>query len=143
MFLKQVSVFLENSEGRLKSALLTLKDANIDIKSLSLADTRDYGMLRMIVSDPDGAVDALKTAGFSAHITKVLAVKLADRVGALADFLKDISGEGINIEYMYAFVAVSREHAYTVFRVSNNERTEELLSAAGVKVANDEMIKEL
>ena len=57
MFLKQVSVFLENSEGRLKSALLTLKDANIDIKSLSLADTRDYGMLRMIVSDPDGAVE--------------------------------------------------------------------------------------
>ena len=60
MFLKQVSVFLENSEGRLKSALLTLKEANIDIKSLSLADTRDYGMLRMIVSSPDEAVTALK-----------------------------------------------------------------------------------
>ena len=127
MFLKQVSVFLENSEGRLKSALLTLKDANIDIKSLSLADTRDYGMLRMIVSDPDGAVDALKNAGFSAHITKVLAVKLADRVGALADLLKDISGEGINIEYMYD-LSLKGEGACMVLKVSDKEACEKLMT---------------
>ncbi|MCR5311923.1 MAG: amino acid-binding protein [Lachnospiraceae bacterium] len=140
MFLKQVSVFLENSEGRLKSALLTLKDANIDIKSLSLADTRDYGMLRMIVSDPDGAVDALKTAGFSAHITKVLAVKLADRVGALADFLKDISGEGINIEYMYD-LSLKEEGACMVLKVSDKEACERLMAGKQYEFVSAECIK--
>ena len=140
MFLKQVSVFLEISEGRLKSALLTLKEANIDIKSLSLADTRDYGMLRMIVSNPDEAVTALKNAGFSAHITQVLAVKLADRVGALADLLKEISGDGINIEYMYD-LSLRSEGACMVLKVSDREACERLMAGKQYEFVTAESIK--
>ena len=76
-------------------------------------------------------------------VTDVVCVEMSDRPGSLADIIKLLAKNDINIEYMYAFVAVSREHAYTVFRVSNNERTEQLLNDAGVKVANDEMIKGL
>ena len=101
MIIKQVSVFLENSEGRLLNALKVLKDTGIDIRSLSLADTSDYGMLRLIVDKPDEAVNALKAEGISAHITEVLSLEVEDRVGALADALKSITEKGHNIEYMY------------------------------------------
>ncbi len=101
MIIKQVSVFLENSEGRLLNALKVLKDTGIDIRSLSLADTSDYGMLRLIVDKPDEAVSALKAEGISAHITEVLSLEVEDRVGALADALKAITEKGHNIEYMY------------------------------------------
>ncbi|MCR5278452.1 MAG: amino acid-binding protein [Lachnospiraceae bacterium] len=101
MIIKQVSVFLENSEGRLSNALLILKNKGIDIRSLSLADTNDYGMLRLIVDKPEEAIAALKEGGLSAHITEVLSLEVDDRVGALADALSKITEKGLNIEYMY------------------------------------------
>ena len=101
MIIKHISVFLENSEGRLQSALRILKDTGVDIRSLSLADTNDYGMLRLIVDRPEDAIKALKDAGLSAHITEVLSLEVDNRVGALADALSKITDKGLNIEYMY------------------------------------------
>ena len=104
MFVNQLSVFIENREGRLDKVLATLKDNDINIVSLSLADTSDYGLLRMIVSDPEKGKAALKEAGFTARVTEVLAVKLAHKVGQLQVLLAEICKAGINIDYMYAFM---------------------------------------
>ena len=102
MFLNQISVFLENRAGRLDEVLETLKVNNINILSLSLADTSDYGLLRMIVSDSEKCKASLKEAGFSAHLTPVIAVKLSHQVGKLQSILNEIDKAGMNIEYMYA-----------------------------------------
>ena len=120
MFIKQVSVFLENSAGRLQSALKVLKNENINIVSLSLADTNDYGMLRMIVSDAARAKDALKAAGLSAHLTDVLAIKLPHTVGSLEHVLSDVADAGINVEYMYA-LSTKDENACIVIKPENAE----------------------
>ena len=103
MILNQVSVFLENRTGRLDEVLETLKVNDINILSLSLADTSDYGLLRMIVSDSEKCKASLKEAGFSAHLTPVIAVKLSHQVGKLQEVLAEIDKAGMNIEYMYAF----------------------------------------
>ena len=143
MSIKQLSVFAENRPGAIVEITDALAGRGIDIRAMSIADTQNFGVLRLIVSDVNAARDALREIECIVSVTDVVCVEMSDRPGSLADIIKLLATNGVNIEYMYAFVAVSREHAYTVFRVSNNERTEELLSAAGVKVANDEMIKEL
>ena len=120
MYINQVSVFLENSAGRLESALKVLKDAGVDIKSLSLADTNDYGMLRMIVSDAAKAKDALKAAGLSAHLTDVVAIKLPHTVGSLEHVLSEVADAGINVEYMYA-LSTKDENACIVIKPEDPE----------------------
>lgn len=127
MFIKQVSVFLENSAGRLDSALTVLKDKNINIVSLSLADTSDYGMLRMIVSDADTAKAVLKEAGLSAHLTDVLAIKLPHTVGSLQKVLSKIADAGINIEYMYA-LSTKDSNACIVIKPSDKDLCVKTLS---------------
>ena len=110
MYLNQLSVFLENREGRLDQVLECLKNNHVNIISLSLADTSDYGMLRMIVSSPEEAKAALKEAGFSANLTPVIGMKLGHKAGSLQRAPSVICKEGINIEYMYA-LATSGEDA--------------------------------
>ncbi len=131
MFLNQLSVFIENREGRLEQVLETLKNNGINIVSLSLADTSDYGMLRMVVSDPVEAKKMLREAGFSAMLTPVLGVKLAHKVGSLQTFLSVLSKEGINIEYMYA-LATSGEDASIVIKTTDLEKSAAVLENAGV-----------
>ncbi len=131
MFLNQLSVFLENREGRLDQVLETLKNHQVNIISLSLADTSDYGMLRMIVSNPQEAKKVLREAGFSAMLTPVLGVKLAHKVGSLQMFLSELSKEGINIEYMYA-LATSGEDAIIVIKTTDLEKSATVLNKAGV-----------
>ncbi len=131
MFLNQLSVFLENREGRLDQVLETLKNHQINIISLSLADTSDYGMLRMIVANPEEAKKALREAGFSAMLTPVLGVKLAHKTGSLQVFLSELSKEGINIEYMYA-LATSGEDAIIVIKTTDLEKSATVLGKAGV-----------
>ena len=143
MSIKQLSVFAENKPGAIVEITDALAAKNIDIRAMSIADTQNFGVLRLIVSDVNAAGDALREIGCIVSVTDVVCVEMSDRPGALADIIKLLASNGVNIEYMYAFVAVSREHAYTVFRVSNNERTEQALAAAGFKVANDDMIKGL
>ena len=143
MSIKQLSVFAENKPGAIVEITDALAARDIDIRAMSIADTQNFGVLRLIVSDVNAARDALHEIECIVSVTDVVCVEMSDRPGSLADIIKLLAENDINIEYMYAFVAVSREHAYTVFRVSDNERTEQVLAAAGVKVANDGMIKEL
>ena len=105
MFVKQLSVFMENREGRLEQAAEVLKQQEINILSLSMADTTEYGMLRMVVSDPEQAQSALRENGFSAMLTDVLAVRLENKVRELHRLTHVLRAEGLNIEYMYTLVA--------------------------------------
>ena len=132
MFIKQLSVFIENREGRLGEVLTTLKDNNINIISLSLADTSDYGMLRMVTSSPDEAKKVLKESGFSAKLTDVLAVKLEHKVGELQEVLEIICKAGINVEYMYA-LATKNDDATIVIKTSNAEEAALLLQKEGAE----------
>jgi len=131
MYLNQLSVFIENREGRLDQVLCTLKNNNINIISLSLADTSDYGMLRMIVSNPEEGKKALKEAGFSAMLTPVLGIKVSHHVGQLQDVLSVISKAGMNVEYMYA-LATSGDDAIIVIKTTDLEKSAEVLNTAGV-----------
>ena len=140
MILNQISVFLENRTGRLDEVLETLKVNNINILSLSLADTSDYGLLRMIVSDSDKCKYCLKEAGFSAHLTPVIAVKLSHKVGKLQEVLAEIDKAGMNIEYMYA-LATGNNDASIVIRTADVEATAKVLEKIGVEfVRNSELV---
>mgnify|MGYP003297679011 CR=1 FL=1 len=140
MFLNQLSVFIENREGRLDQVLNTLKNNNINIISLSLADTSDYGMLRMVVSDPDAGKKSLREAGFSAMLTPVLGMKLGHQVGTLQVALSAIGQAGQNIEYMYA-LATSGEDAIIVIKTTDLEKSAEALKNAGVSLATAEEVE--
>lgn len=135
MFLNQISVFLENRAGRLDEVLETIKVNNINILSLSLADTSDYGLLRMIVSDAEKCKNVLKEAGFSAHLTPVIAVKLSHQVGQLQAILAEIDKAGMNIEYMYA-LATGNNDASIVIRTADVEETTRALEKIGVELVH-------
>lgn len=133
MFVNQITVFIENKEGRLSDVLEALKEGKINIISLSLADTSDYGLLRLIVSDPEQGTKILKDKGFSAMITQVLAVKLSHQVGQLQVLLEKICDAGINVEYMYA-LATGTDDASIVFKTSDLDKAVSVLEAAGVEL---------
>lgn len=133
MFVNQLSVFIENREGRLEQVLETLKEKNINIISLSLADTSDYGLLRMIVSEPELGKSALREAGFSAMLTPVLAVKLSHQVGQLQVLLSEICKAGINIEYTYA-LATGSDDASIVIKTADLEKAAAVLEKNGVEL---------
>ncbi len=137
MFIKQLSIFIENRSGRLEEVTETLKVNQINIVSLSLADTSEYGMLRLVVSDPVAAKAALADNGFSAMLTDVLAVKLPHKIGMLQVLLKAISDETINIEYMYA-LATGYENASMIIKVSNPEKAIEAIKRAGLDLFSPE-----
>ena len=140
MFLNQISVFLENRTGRLDEVLEILKVNNINILSLSLADTSDFGLLRMIVSDSEKCKVSLKEAGFSAHLTPVIAVKLSHQVGQLQAILSELDKAGINIEYMYA-MATGNNDASIVIRTADVESTAQVLEKMGIElVRNSELV---
>ena len=131
MFLNQLSVFLENREGRLDQVLEILKDHNINIVSLSLADTSDFGLLRLIVEKPEEARAALKAAGISAMLTPVLGVDLAHEVGSLQAALSALCKEGINVEYMYA-LATANDNATIVIKTTDLQKSAAVLEGAGI-----------
>ena len=132
MYLNQLSVFIENREGRLDEVLEALKEENINIVSLSLADSSDYGLLRMIVSDADKAKTALKDKGFTAMLTPVLGVKLSHQVGQLQVLLAEICKAGINIDYMYA-LATGSDDASIVIKTADLEEAANVLAKSGVE----------
>ncbi|MCD6549029.1 MAG: ACT domain-containing protein [Thermodesulfobacterium sp.] len=143
MKIKQISVFLENKRGRLFEALNVLSKAGINIRALSIADTSDFGILRMIVNDPEKAKKALENEGFTTKITHVLAVGVKDRPGGLAEVLKILYEEDINVEYIYAFVEKSGEEALVVLRTNNLDKTITLLQEKGVKLLDSKTIENL
>lgn len=131
----QLTVFLENTKGRLTSLCRALGDADIQMHSLALADTTDYGIARIICDDPKGAVAAISEAGFTANLTKVVAVEVPDVPGGLAQVLDVLDKAGINIEYCYCF-ADADKGATVAFKV--NESAIGALESAGFKVLHPE-----
>lgn len=122
MFIKQLSVFVENKTGRLSSVLNLLNENDIDIRALSVADTKDFGILRLIVNDPDAACEALKNAGCTVLITDVIAIGIKDKPGALANALELLQKDEISVEYVYAFISKSEDQAYVIMRVDDNQK---------------------
>lgn len=138
MPIKQISVFLENKCGRLADVTRTIADHNIDIRAFSIADTTDFGILRLIVNRPDEACQVLRQNGFTVSATEVLALRMPDRPGGLAGILDLIQDAGVNIEYMYAFSTRISEDALAVFRVENSREAERLIAEKGIRVLGGE-----
>ena len=128
MKVEQISVFLENKPGTLQQATRVLKDANINIRTLSVAETADFGILRLIVNDVEKANKVLKDSGFQVSKTPVVAVEVPDRPGGLHSVMEAVSKEGINVEYLYAFVEKSGENAVILFRFDNPEKAIDILT---------------
>jgi len=134
MFVKQLSVFVENRAGRLHAACRAIADRNVNVLALSLADTADFGILRLIVSNPESGEHALKEAGFTVVTNDVLAVEVEDKPGGLATLLDALEKDGINVEYMYAFSSVRTGRAALIFRFEDNDAAIRSLTAAGIGV---------
>jgi len=143
MSIKQISIFLENKPGQLNELTGVLSKNNIDMRALSLVETKDFGIARIIVDDAFSAMDILKNADFIAKLTSVLAIEIPDETGGLNNILNVISDAGVNIEYMYAFNGgADVNHAYMIFRVADTKAAEVRLSAKGLKIlTEDDMIK--
>ena len=133
---EQISVFLENKTGRLAEVTGILSEANVNIRALALADTSDFGVLRLIVDDNIKAVKALKNRGFTVGRTDVVAVEVEDRPGGLHRLLDMLHKAEINVEYMYAFVQHSGENAVMIFRIDNIDEAVKVLEGHNVKVIN-------
>ena len=136
----QISVFLENRAGRLAEVTNVLAGAGINIRALSLADTSDFGILRMIVCDAKMAQKVLKEKGFTLGITSVVAVRVPDRPGGLDDILQLLTKNGINVEYMYAFVTKASESASMIFRFDKADDGIEILKANGFEIIEPGML---
>ncbi|MFA9382005.1 MAG: ACT domain-containing protein [Acetanaerobacterium sp.] len=132
MFIKQLSVFVENKPGRLSDITATLEKQQIDIRALSIADTTDFGILRLIVSNPDEAEKSLKEAGFAVSLTQVIAIGIEDRPGGLSRALTMLYEANIGVEYMYAFISREGEKAYVILRVEDNGKAVEMFRNNGI-----------
>ena len=140
---EQLSVFLENRAGRLAEVTHTLAEAGINIRALSLADTSDFGILRLIVDDVDKGVQALRETGHTVSLTEVLAVEVPDHPGGLAGILDKLSAANLNVEYMYAFVCRATEKAVVVFRFEDVDHAVATLQSSGISVLRAETVYQL
>jgi len=143
MKVEQISVFLENKAGRLAEVTRVLGEAGINIRALSLADTTDFGILRLIVDRYDQARQILKDKGFTVGKTEVAAVEVPDKPGGLASVLQILARAGINVEYMYAFVQHSGKNAVIIFRFDNLEDAISLLQKEGIHIYRGEEVYRL
>lgn len=136
MAIKQLSVFIENKEGKLSDVVKVISDKKINLRALSIADSQDFGILRLIVPDTDNA-KAILSEDFIVNVTSVVAVKMDDEQGALYDVLSALEDKDINIDYAYAFTAPG-SGAYVVLRVDNVELAENALKAKGLSLLTEE-----
>ena len=134
MKVEQISVFLENKAGALAEVTRILGESGVNIRALSLADTKDFGILRLIVNDNEKAKEVLGPRGFTVRKTEVVAVEVPDRPGGLAEILKVLSEANINVEYLYAFVQQSGENAIIIFRFDETDRAIAALSQKKVRI---------
>ena len=142
MFAKQLTVFIENRTGRLSEVLNVLKENNVNILSLSLADTTEYGLLRLIVDNATLGKDKLSENGFSSLLSDVSIIKIAHKAGSLQELLGVLDTEGVNIEYMYG-LSISDEQAYVVLKVSDTEKVDEILANKGIQTIGCEELARL
>ncbi len=140
MKVEQISIFLENKAGRLAEVTGILGEADINIRALSLADTSDFGILRLIVNDHEKAKQVLKEHGFTVGRTEVVAVEVEDRPGGLNRILRILFEAGINVEYMYAFVQQSGQNAVLIFRFDDIDNAVNVLTRDGVTVINGQKL---
>lgn len=134
---KQISVFLENKAGRLSHVTRVLGEAGINIRALSIADTSDFGILRLIVNDPVKAYSILKETGFTVSETDVIAVKVPDSPGGLATVLGQMSDAQLNIEYLYAFLGTSEDDALVIFKVEDVQKARNAFREKGIPFLDD------
>ncbi len=140
---KQISVFLENKAGRLSHVTKVMGEAGINIRALSIADTSDFGILRIIVSDPDKAYKILKEAGFTVSETEVIAVQVPDSPGGLATVLEQMSAANLNIEYLYAFLGTSENDALVIFKVEDFAKARDTFIERGIKFLDEKQLYQL
>ena len=143
MSLKQLTVFVENKQGALVAITDTLATHNINIRALSIADTRDFGILRLIVNDNATALKTLGDEGYLINTTDVVGVKIGDEPGKLSKALQVLDENNINMEYLYAFMSRTEKHAYVVLRVADNAAAEQALEKAGFHLITDADVAKL
>jgi hypothetical protein len=140
MKVEQISIFIENKSGRLAEVASVLGDAGVNIRALSLADTSDFGILRLIVNDRENAIQTLKGKGFTVSKTEVVAVEVPDQPGGLSSILQVLDSESINVEYMYAFVERCGDNAVIIFRFDETEKAIASLSVKGFNILQGERL---
>ncbi len=143
MLIKQISIFVENKPGRLNSITKLLKDNDIDIRALSIADTKDFGILRLIVNKPELACEVLKGADCTVSITNVIAIGINDKPGGLADAMDCLYRANISVEYMYAFITKTSDQAYVILRVENNDKALEALQDENFTILTGKEVYEI
>lgn len=143
MKVDQLAVFLENKSGRLAAITKALSDSSVNIRALSVADTADFGILRLIVDDTDKATRALRDEGFTVGRVDVIAAEVPDKPGGLARVLAVLHEAGINVEYMYAFVEKSSENAVLIFRFDDPDMAITILQNAGIRILTSEEVRSI
>ncbi len=143
MSLKQLTVFVQNEQGALVSITDTLAAHQVNIRALSIADTEEFGILRLIVSDNEMACKTLTEQGYLLKTTEVVGVKIGDQPGKLSHALRVLDEAHINMEYLYAFMSRTEKHAYVVLRVADNAAAEQALTAAGFHLITDADVHKL
>lgn len=143
MSIKQLTVFVENKQGAMVSITDTLAQNNVNIRALSIAETEDFGILRLIVNDEQTAKKTLAEKDYLIKVTEVVGVKIGDAPGKLTEALSVLDKAGINVEYLYAFMARTEKHAYVVLRVEDNSAAESALENAGFHLITDADIEKL
>lgn len=136
MTINQLSIFVENKAGTVAKITKSIADAGVSIRALSVADTQEFGILRLIVSDVKKAKEALHENDCVVSITKVIGVEIPDVAGGLSSVLELMSENNINVEYLYAFITISGQHAYVVLRVEDNDKAAKILKENGVKLVS-------
>ena len=143
MAIQQLTVFVENTPGAIIPVTETLANNNINLRALSLAETEDFGILRLIVTDTARAEQVLKAEGYLTRIAEVVGVKIGDAPGKLSDALKVLAESKVNLEYLYSFFARTERHAYVVLRVEDNAAAVAALTNAGLHLITDADIQKL
>ena len=143
MAIRQLTVFVENKQGTIVSVTDILAKNNVNIRALSIAETEDFGILRLIVNDEKTAVKTLEEDGRLLKITEVVGVKIGDAPGKLTEALRVLDNANVNVEYLYAFMARTEKHAYVVLRVENNEMAETALEDNGFHIITDADVSKL
>lgn len=140
MAIQQISVFVENKPGRLADITAFLAQGGISIRAFSIADTTDFGILRLIVSDTEKAAQVLKSAGVAVSITEVVGISIPDVTGSFANVVKVLADAGENVEYAYAFLTPEAGHAYVIVRVNDNAKASAVLQEHGITVIEESAV---
>lgn len=140
---RQISVFVENRTGKLSAITEVLRENGINIRALSIADTKDFGILRIVVNDTDKACEKLLEASFTVTVTEVVAVSIEDEMGSLSRIIDLLNGGGVNIEYLYSFLAVADGKASIILRVDDNEKAYSILEGGSISLLGEKDICEM